>query len=106
MPYIIETIEVMTKYELLIAVNSKYQKILVIGELYDEVKKSLNGKLNKLSAISGITFLAGLIFWPLLIAGGIGMFLSEDEFKKCFKKYDVKVNESNITLTLKKKYCK
>lgn len=94
-----ERIEVSTRKELKDAINSKYKKIIIIGDLSKEILNDLNdNKKEKLSKLSDLSLLFGLFLWPLLIAGLAGKILSKDDFKK----YKASIENDKIILIRKR----
>lgn len=99
MSHINDVITVNNEKALSDALKKKYGLIYVEGEVCEKIKKSLNSHKFKKGAniASWITAGLGLAFWPLLIAGGLGLIISKDDLKK----YSADIGENRIELTHK-----
>lgn len=91
------TIQVYTEKDLKDAMKDQYGTIVVRGEIASKVIKQIDSN-PKLRVISGASTVAGLFFWPLLVAGLAGTILTANDFNK----YKV-VAVANDNLVLERK---
>lgn len=96
MSYINNIITVDNEKALCDALKKKYGLIYVEGDICEKIKKELNShKFKKgLKGLSVVSTIVGIAFWPLFVAGGLGLFISKDNFKN----YTAEICETHIAL--------